>query len=294
MVEVLDEMNCTFEMIMVDDGSRDHTFSILEDLSETDERVRYISFSRNFGKEAAMLAGLRYSSGDAVIIMDADLQHPPELIPEMVNGYLKGYDQVIAKRNRKGDSPARSLVSRLYYALMNKYVDVNLTNGIGDFRLLSRKAVDALLSLTEYNRFSKGLFSWIGFKEQIIEYENVIRSEGESKWSFSKLLNYGIDGIISFNNKPLRLSIYLGLLVTSIGLIYIISTFFNILLNGVDQPGYFTIIASILLFGGIQLVFLGIIGEYIGRIYYETKKRPHFIVDNQNVKVQQRDKEGIH
>jgi polyisoprenyl-phosphate glycosyltransferase len=290
-IKILDKEQFDFQIIMVNDGSSDNTLGILKDLAKMDHRVRYISFSRNFGKEAAMLAGLKYSNSETIIIMDADLQHPPELIPKMIEGYFEGFDQVIAKRNRKGDSVAKSVISRAYYRLMNQYVDVNLTNGIGDFRLLSRKAVDALLSLTEYNRFSKGLFSWIGFKEKIIDYENIARIEGESKWSFSKLLNYGIDGVISFNNKPLRLSIYLGLLVTLIGLIYIIATLVGIIFNGIDQPGYFTIIASILLFGGIQLIFLGIIGEYIGRIYYETKKRPHFIIESQNINYTQKIRE---
>lgn len=292
-ISIAEKEKYDFQIILINDGSKDKTLEIMKDLSSDDQRVRYISFSRNFGKEAAMLAGLKYASGDAIVIMDADLQHPPVLIPELVKGYLAGFDQVIARRNRKGDSVIKSLVSSLYYSLMNHYVDVSFTDGIGDFRLLSRKAVEALLSLSEYNRFSKGLFSWIGFKEKIIEYENVARVEGESKWSFSKLLNYGIDGIISFNNKPLRLSIYLGLIITLSGLIYILSTFIKIVLYGIDQPGYFTIIASILVFGGIQLIFLGIIGEYIGRIYYETKRRPHYIVETQNVKVNQGDKEGI-
>lgn len=282
-IRVLDSDSINYQLILVNDGSRDNTFQLIKGLAEKDERVKYISLSRNFGKEAAMLAGLQLSTGDAVVIMDADLQHPPALIPEMVNGFLDGFDQVIAKRNRRGDSFGRSLVSKMYYKLMNRFVDVNLTDGIGDFRLLSRKAVNALLSLSEYNRFSKGLFSWIGFKEKIIEYENVVRAEGESKWSLSSLLNYGIDGIISFNNKPLRLSIYLGLFTTFIGLLYILNTFAQILIKGVDEPGYFTLIASVLLFGGIQLTFLGIIGEYIGRIYYETKRRPHYIIDQQNL-----------
>ncbi|MGQ0420332.1 glycosyltransferase family 2 protein, partial [Bacillus sp. HC-Mk] len=211
------------------------------------------------------------------------LQHPPTLIKELLEGYNDGYDQVIAKRTRTGDSPVRSFVSRLYYKVMNKFVDIELVDGIGDFRLLSRRAVDSLLSLSEYNRFSKGLFSWIGYNELIIEYENVLRSDGESKWTFSKLLNYGIDGVISFNNKPLRLSIYLGLLTTILGLLYVITTFVQIILGGVEVPGYFTLISAILFIGGIQLIFLGVIGEYIGRIYYETKRRPHFIVAEKKV-----------
>ncbi|NRD76695.1 glycosyltransferase family 2 protein [Bacillus sp. BRMEA1] len=273
----------TYELVFVDDGSRDDTLKLLQEISYKDEAVRYLSFSRNFGKEAAMLAGLTYASGDAVIIMDADLQHPPSLIPEMIQRYYDGYDQVIAKRNRKGDALIRTGFSKLYYKLMNKMVDVKLVDGVGDFRLLSRRAVDALLAMNEYNRFSKGLFSWIGFDEYVIEYENVAREEGASKWSMPKLINYGIDGIISFNNKPLRLSIYFGLIITLLDLLYIFIIFLRILIYGVEVPGYFTIIASVMLLGGIQLIFLGVIGEYIGRIYYESKRRPHFIVKNTNI-----------
>ncbi|WP_035331126.1 glycosyltransferase family 2 protein [Cytobacillus firmus] len=280
---VLDTADFGYELIFVNDGSSDRTLDKIKALAGADSRVRFISFSRNFGKEAGMLAGLKYASGDAMLIMDADLQHPPALIPQLVKGYEEGYDQVIAKRNRKGDAVVRSVISAIYYQMMNRFVDIELTDGIGDFRLLSRKAADALLSLSEYNRFSKGLFAWIGFKELVIEYENVLREEGSSKWSFSKLLNYGMDGIISFNNKPLRLSIYLGFLVTFGGLLYVLLTLINILMHGIDEPGYFTLIASILLFGGIQLIFMGIIGEYIGRIYYETKRRPHFIISEENM-----------
>jgi glycosyltransferase involved in cell wall biosynthesis len=277
------KLTTDYEFVFVNDGSKDDTLNILRDLANSDAAVHYISFSRNFGKEAAMLAGLKYATGDAVVIMDADLQHPPTLIKEMLEGYNDGYDQVIAKRTRTGDSPVRSFVSRLYYKVMNKFVDIELVDGIGDFRLLSRRAVDSLLSLSEYNRFSKGLFSWIGFNELIIGYENVLRSDGESKWTFSKLLNYGIDGVISFNNKPLRLSIYLGLLTTILGILYVITTFIQIIVGGVEVPGYFTLISAILFIGGIQLIFLGVMGEYIGRIYYETKRRPHFIVAEKKV-----------
>ncbi|EEK70503.1 Stress response protein [Bacillus mycoides] len=277
------KLTTDYEFVFVNDGSKDDTLNILRDLANSDAAVHYISFSRNFGKEAAMLAGLKYATGDAVVIMDADLQHPPTLIKEMLEGYNEGYDQVIAKRTRTGDSPVRSFVSRLYYKVMNKFVDIELVDGIGDFRLLSRRAVDSLLSLSEYNRFSKGLFSWIGFNELIIGYENVLRSDGESKWTFSKLLNYGIDGVISFNNKPLRLSIYLGLLTTILGILYVITTFIQIIVGGVEVPGYFTLISAILFIGGIQLIFLGVMGEYIGRIYYETKRRPHFIVAEKKV-----------
>jgi polyisoprenyl-phosphate glycosyltransferase len=276
-----------YELLFVNDGSRDQTIDIIHDIAAEDINIRYVSFSRNFGKEAAMLAGLSYSTGDAVIIMDADLQHPPSLIPEMVKGYEQGYDQVIAKRTRKGDAFSRTVLTRLYYKMMNRFIDVQLVDGIGDFRLLSRKAVQSLLELNEYNRFSKGLFAWIGFKEKVINYENVIREQGQSKWTFSKLLNYGLDGIISFNNKPLRMSIYLGLSITAGAVLYVLFMFIKIMFFGIDVPGYFTLISAILLIGGVQLTFLGVIGEYIGRIYYESKRRPHFIIESHNVMEQQ-------
>jgi glycosyltransferase involved in cell wall biosynthesis len=273
--------NVPFEIVFVNDGSKDHTDTILKRISQIERNIHYISFSRNFGKEAAMLAGLEYSKGDAVIIMDADLQHPPALIPEVLQKFHEGYDQVIAKRNRKGESFLRSRLSMTYYRLMNIFVDVELVDGVGDFRLLSRRAVDSLLSLKEYNRFSKGLFAWIGFKEYIVEYNNVLREEGKSKWSFPKLLNYGIDGLISFNNKPLRASIYIGFSITILAALYVFVMLIQIMIHGIEEPGYFTLISAILLIGGIQLIFLGVIGEYIGRIYYETKKRPHYVIQEQ-------------
>lgn len=275
---VLQQLNTSYEVVFVNDGSRDKTQNILQMLSEQDHLVKYVSFSKNFGKESAMLAGLSYASGEYVLIMDADLQHPPSLIPAMLAKAEEGYDQVIAKRDRSGEKFTRSFLTRIYYKLINSLVDVRLENGIGDFRLLSRQAVDALLSLKEYNRFSKGLFSWIGFNEAIIEYENITREEGASKWSFASLLNYGIDGVISFNNKPLRIAIYLGLTVTLLDILYVLYMLVQITMKGIDVPGYFTTIAAILLVGGLQLFFMGIIGEYIGRIYYEVKRRPHYIV----------------
>lgn len=271
-------LNQSYELLFIDDGSMDQTIEIIQSLAHIHEEVSYVSFSKNFGKEAAMLAGLTYASGDLVVIMDADLQHPPKLLGPMLQKQQEGYDQVIAKRSRTGDAKARTLLSQLYYKLVNGLMDVKLEDGVGDFRLLSRRAVDALLSLQEYNRFSKGLFSWIGFEEAVIEYENVVREEGQSKWSFRSLLNYGVDGILSFNNKPLRIAIYLGLSITVASLLYVLVMLFSISFNGIDVPGYFTTLAGILFLGGIQLFFLGIIGEYIGRIYYEVKRRPHFII----------------
>ena len=276
----------SYEIIFVNDGSRDKTVQLLEAAARRDTCVKYISFSRNFGKEAGMLAGLTYASGDAVTIIDADLQHPPEMIPQMIDAYNEGYDQVIARRDRKGDARAKSLLARMYYVLVNKLVDVHLVDGAGDFRLLSRKAVDAVLSLPENNRFSKGIFSWIGFKEKQIEYENITRENGESKWSFRQLMQYGIDGVLSFNNKPLRLMITVGTILLLVSLIYIIIMLVLICLHGIDTPGYFTLISAIMIIGGVQLLSLGVIGEYVGRIYYETKRRPNFIVDKTNIELE--------
>ncbi|ADI04145.1 sugar transferase [Streptomyces bingchenggensis BCW-1] len=270
------------EFVYVDDGSKDRTLSLLKNLAETDPRVRYVSFSRNFGKEAAMLAGLRYASGDAVVIMDADLQHPPELVKRMVELHAQGHDQVIAKRTRDGDRVTRVLTARAYYRLINRFVDVELVDGVGDFRLLSRRAVDAVLGLTEYNRFSKGLFAWVGFPSVTFEYENAVREEGRSKWTFGQLLNYGADGLISFNNKPLRAAVYLGLLLLSVAALYAAWIVGSAAVNGVDTPGYVTLLVVITALAGVQMVMVGVIGEYIGRIYYEVKRRPHFLVQSTN------------
>ena len=204
-----------------------------------------------------MLAGLKYSTGDCVVIMDADLQHPPKLIPEMIKYYEEGYDQVIAKRNRKGDNKCRTFLSKLYYKIVNKLIDVELVDGVGDFRLLSRKAVNSILAMNEYNRFSKGIFSWIGFKQKVIEYENQSRVAGETKWSLKSLLSYGIDGIIAFNNRPLRVCFLIGSFLIMMSLVYIIFLFIQIIISGIDVPGYFTTIASIMIIGGVQLVFIG-------------------------------------
>ena len=280
----------SYELIFVDDGSADDTLDKLKAAAECDAHVKYVSFSRNFGKESAMLAGLSYASGDCCVIMDADLQHPPELIPDMIKYYSEGYDQVIAKRNRKGDKKSATLMARLYYRLVNRIVDVKMVDGVGDFRLLSRKAMDALLALKEYNRFSKGLFSWIGFKEKVIEYENRQRVAGETKWSFRRLLSYGIDGLLSFNNKPLRICFVMGAFLVFVSFVYILITLIQILLHGIDVPGYFTTICAVLIIGGVQLISVGVLGEYIGRIYYEVKQRPHFLVADTNADVKKDEK----
>ncbi|WP_216587475.1 glycosyltransferase family 2 protein [Streptomyces brasiliscabiei] len=271
------------EFVYVDDGSRDRTLAVLKQLAELDARVRYVSFSRNFGKEAALLAGLRHAAGDSVIVMDADLQHPPELIRRMVGLREQGYDQVIARRNRTGDGLLRTATARVYYRLVNRLVDVELVDGVGDFRLLSRRVVDAVLDLTEYNRFSKGLFAWVGFPGTTFEYENTVREHGRSSWGFRSLLNYGIDGLLSFNNRPLRAALHLGLCLLVCAGLYTAWIVGAALVDGVETPGYVTIVMAVTALAGVQMIMLGVIGEYTGRIYYEVKGRPHFLVKATNV-----------
>ena len=292
-----------YDLLFVDDGSKDNTIDHVQHLASLDQHVKYISFSRNFGKESAMIAGFQHSvKGDAVVMVDGDLQHPPEFIPQMIEGFQEGYDQVIAKRDRTGENIARKSMTKLYYKLINSFVeDIEFIDGVGDFRLLSQRAVKAMSSLKEYNRFSKGLFEWIGYNTKIFTYQNVEREAGHSKWTFTKLLNYGIDGLISFNNKPLRAMIYLGMTIFSLSIVYILYLLIGIMVNGINNPGYFTTIAAVLLIGGIQLISIGVVGEYIGRIYYEVKQRPKYIVQASNLKepthdlkVVEQEKEKVH
>jgi glycosyltransferase involved in cell wall biosynthesis len=268
----------SFEVILVDDGSTDGTLGLLRRASQRDGRFRYFALSRNFGKESAMLAGLSQARGEAVAIMDADLQHPPHLLAQMLPHLGPSCHQVVARRTRAGDAPVRSLASRAYYRVMNRLVEVRLEDGVGDFRVLSRTAVRALLSLGERNRFSKGLFAWIGFDTAIVDYENVTRESGRSKWRLRDLVNYGIDGVLSFNTRPLRAAIHFGAVVSAVAFLYAIWIVGKALVNGVDVPGYVTIMCAVIGFGGLQLILLGVIGEYLGRIYAETKARPHFLV----------------
>ncbi|MFJ9351524.1 glycosyltransferase family 2 protein [Streptomyces sp. NPDC101237] len=271
------------EFVYVDDGSRDRTLPLLSRIADGDARVRYVSFSRNFGKEAALLAGLKHATGDAVIVMDADLQHPPSLIRHMVELRGEGYDQVIARRTRQGDRLTRTFTARLYYRLINRLVDVELVDGVGDFRLMSRRVVDAIVDLTEYNRFSKGLFAWVGFPSTTFEYENAVREHGTSSWSFRGLLNYGLDGLLSFNNRPLRAALFLGMTLLALAGAYTAWIVGGAMINGVRTPGYVTIITAVTALAGVQMIMLGVIGEYTGRIYYEVKGRPHFLVKATNV-----------
>ena len=288
--ELVQEINqittAEFEIIFINDGSKDRTFERMLAIAAGDSRVKYISFSRNFGKEAGTIAGLEYATGEAVILMDGDLQHPPAMLPQMIEAYEQGYDVVSARRTRTGEKPHRTFLAKHFYKLANKMMDIELMDGVSEFRLFSRKVVNAIISMQEYNRFSKGIFAWIGFNEKVIEYENQVRTVGETKYSLKFSLNYAIQGILSFNDKPLRMCINFGLFCLVISLVYVLWTFIQYLVVPDSLvSGYFTTIFSVVLFGGIQLISIGVLGEYIGKIYYEVKKRPHYLVDQTNITV---------
>ncbi|MDE7389477.1 MAG: glycosyltransferase family 2 protein [Lachnospiraceae bacterium] len=269
-----------FEFIFVDDGSRDNTLSIAKELHKNDKRVRYISFSRNFGKEAGMLAGLQAAKGDYVAIMDADLQDPPSLLPEMYKTINSGeYDCAATRRTtRKGEPPIRSFFARMFYKIINKMSDADIVDGARDFRLMRRKMVDAILSMGEYNRFSKGIFGWVGFKTKWIEYVNVERVAGETKWSFWKLFKYSIEGIVAFSTTPLYMSSIMGFIICLAA--FIMACFYAIkaLVFGDPTAGFPSLVCIILFLGGIQLIGIGVVGMYLSKTYLETKKRPVFIV----------------
>ena len=274
----------SFELIFVDDGSRDKTLAVIKALAEADKRIAFISFSRNFGKEAAILAGLRYSKGDYVALMDADLQDPPALLPEMYQAVTQeGYDSAATRRvTRKGEPPIRSFFARRFYKLMNKISNTDLVDGARDYRLMNRKFVNALLSMQEYNRFSKGLFGWVGFKTKWIEFENVERVAGETKWSFWKLLIYAIEGIVAFSTTPLVLATVVGLVCCLFA--FGGTTFIVVrkLLFGDQIQGWASTISVLLFLGGIQLLCIGILGQYLAKTYLETKNRPVYIVNESN------------
>lgn len=278
-------LDCEYEIIFVNDGSLDNTWLELKKLVTEDKCLKVISFSRNFGKEAAMLAGLRSSSGDYVAIMDADLQHPPHFLEEMLRLIRdEDYDTIGAYRlgrtkSNKNESLIRVLYSKLFYRFINKMSDIKIKENATDYRMMRRKVVNALLELKEYNRFSKGLFEWVGFKTKYIGYENVNRVEGKSSWSFIKLFNYALEGITSFSIIPLKLSSLFGLCSAFIAFIYMVYIIFDRVINGTEVSGWATIVSISLFLGGITLISLGLLGEYIGRIYGEVKQRPIYIID---------------
>lgn len=270
-----------FELLFVDDGSSDKTLTILQDLTQKDARIGYLSFSRNFGKEAAMLAGLEKSHGDFVVMMDADLQDPPALIPKMLN-YLEhnpNVDSVGTRRvSREGEPPIRSLCARLFYRLINRMTDVEMVDGARDFRLMRRDMVNAILSCPEYNRYSKGIWSFVGFKTKWFEYENVKRSAGETHWSFWKLVSYAIDAIVDFSTIPLLLAAFLGMLFCLCAFVVVFIIILRTLILGDPVPGWPSLACIIVFVSGIQLLFLGIVGVYLSKTYLETKRRPHFVI----------------
>lgn len=270
------------EMIFVDDGSKDGTLRVLRELAAKDARVRFISFSRNFGKESAMLAGLRAATGDYSALLDADLQDPPALLPEMLDFLEKNadtYDIVATRRvDRKGEPPIRSFFARKFYRLINKISDTQIVDGARDFRLMRRSVVNSILELTEYNRFSKGIFSWVGYKTHWISYENRPRAAGETKWSFWKLLLYSVDGIVAFSTKPLAIASLTGLSFCMLAFLFLIFIFVRALFWGDPVAGWPSTICVIVLIGGIQLFCIGILGQYLAKTYMETKQRPAYLV----------------
>lgn len=272
-----------FEVLLVNDGSKDKTFSIMQELRSKDKRINYLNLSRNFGKETAMIAGLDYAKGDCVIIIDADLQDPPELIPEMLKYWEQGYDDVYAKRkSRKGETWLKKFTSKMYYKVLQSMTKVEIQKDTGDFRLLDRRCVEALKQIRESQRYTKGLFSWIGYNKKEILYDRDPRAAGQTKWNYRNLVNLSIDGITSFTTSPLRWSAILGILVSLAGFIYMLVIIIKTLVNGVEVPGYASTMVVILFLGGIQLIFLGVIGEYLGRAFYETKGRPLYFIERYN------------
>ena len=273
-----------FEMIFVDDGSKDKTLSILKEFAAQDDRITYISFSRNFGKEAAMYAGFCNATGDYTAVMDADMQHPPSLIPEMAKILETGeYDSVAARRTtRKGESKIRSFFSRSFYKVMNKISDARMEQNATDFRLMRREMVDAIIAMSESNRFSKGIFGWVGFKTYWLPYENVERVAGTTKWSFRGLLKYSIEGITNVSNAPLKLATWFGTLFTLCGFAALAYMLIYGAIMGNFIAQWVIVVTAILFAGGIQLFCLGIIGQYIAKMYKEVKNRPHYIVSQTN------------
>jgi glycosyltransferase involved in cell wall biosynthesis len=278
-VKICTSINEIFEIIFVDDGSVDNTLNILRQLTERDIRIHYISFSRNFGKEAAMLAGLQAAQGEYVSMLDADLQHPPSLIPQMLEMIVsEQYDCIAAKRTRKGDPPLHSFFARSFYRIFSKFVNAQISDGIGDFRLMTNAYVNAILQLKERNRFSKGIYPWIGFKTGCIEYENVKRASGITKWSFLKLFFYSLDGIIAFSTKLLSFVSIMGLISFFLAIALFILFILRKIIFGVSVDGFTSIICLIVFFSGIILLSIGITGQYIAKIYTEVKRRPHYII----------------
>ena len=273
-----------FEIIFVDDGSKDETLNVIKNFAALDKKIKYISFSRNFGKEAAIFAGLEKAKGDFVATMDVDLQDPPELLIEMYSGIVKeGFDCVATRRvTRKGEPPIRSFFARCFYALINKISKTEIVDGARDYRLMTRQMVEAVLRMKEYNRFSKGIFGWVGFKTKWLDYENVERVAGETKWSFFKLLIYSFDGIVAFSTAPLAIASILGFILCFVAFILICVIIIKTLVWKDPTVGYPSMMCAIIFIGGIQLFCIGILGQYLSKTYLEVKKRPIYVVKEEN------------
>ena len=278
--QVFSDLPFNFEIAYINDGSTDNTLRIIKQLRETDNRITLIDLSRHFGKEIALTAGLQKACGDAVIVIDADLQDPPALIPELIQEWQNGYDVVYAQRtHRRGESMVRRTTAHFFYRIIQRFSRLAIPEDTGDFRILSRRAVNALNTFNEQHRFMKGLFSWIGYRQKAVQYQRDPRYAGESKWNYWRLWNFAIDGITSFTIAPLKLSTYLGLLTAAGAFLYGFYMIMETLIIGNPVPGYPSLIVIILFLGGVQLVAIGILGEYLGRIFNETKRRPLYFVN---------------
>ncbi len=273
-----------YELVLVNDGSSDATLNKMKELAEKDKCVHYFSFSRNFGKEAAIYAGLSNAKGDYIVTMDADMQDPPALLPEMIKKLESGGVDCVATRRitRKGEGKIRSLGARMFYKIIRRMTNIDIADGARDYQMMTRQMVDSVLALTEYNRFSKGIFEWVGYRKVWIEFENVERAAGETKWSFWKLVLYSLDGIFNFSNMPLTISSFLGLLMTGISVLAILFIIIRKLIFGDPVAGWASQVCIITFVGGIQLFCMGIMGQYLAKMYSEVKKRPHYIIQETN------------
>jgi len=282
LIPIMQDIQRSYEIIFVNDGSTDDTLNVLLKAKSKNSQIRILNLSRNFGKEAALTAGLEHAMGEVVIPIDADLQHPPEIIIELIKKWEDGFDVVVAKRTvRTGEGVIKKLTAKYFYKFHNQISDVEIPYNIGDFRLMSRKVIEALKRLPENQRFMKGLFAWVGFNTAVVEYEQAPRAAGKTCYNGWKLWNFALDGITSFSTLPLRIWMYIGFLISFLSFLYGSAIVINTLILGVDTPGYASMITVILFLGGIQLIGIGILGEYIGRIYKETKRRPLYIIEKE-------------
>ncbi|MEM6579676.1 MAG: glycosyltransferase family 2 protein [Pseudomonadota bacterium] len=278
--EIVSDLTSDYEVICINDGSADDSLAKLKEFNRVNPKIKIVSFSRNFGKEAALMAGLEHASGDAVIPIDADLQDPPELIPKLVSKWEEGFDMVLAVRaQRDSDTLLKRTTANMFYRIAKHLSDTPIPANAGDFRLLDRRVVDALKDLPERNRFTKGIFGWLGFKQAEITYVRPDRVAGSSKWRYWRLWNYALDGIFSFSTLPLRIWAYIGGIISAVALLYMMYIILRTLVLGVDVPGYASLLVVMLFFSGLNMIGLGIMGEYLGRVFIEVKQRPLYLVD---------------